>query len=439
MMDPLLQSMNLVSTNTLSYSTYLSKKGHNPSLPQLHIRHLLPPHASMEKIHQVVEEESLRRRIEPGTAVGIIAAQSFSERLTQATLNSFHTSGTKDSPVAGMKSVLNMLDATHFPGKPLLFPYKGLREEDVIEKAVSCICSSFGVLFWPMAKNKTYAGYFIVPCETDLKRLSMHLVKQRRNSLVYQVDHETLVWYNFGHSVETISFAVRKVLETPIYGIIGVESYDPETGFMQFKHGFSIAQNVTIESLFEATGVLPPNNLQSNDLYFMEKTYGIEITRCFMVRELCRVLAGEGIYIDQAHIDIIVDNMMFSGTILPNTRYGVEVSEGIFARASFETAYSTFVEASFHNLVDNIHCPSSEIMLGKATNIGSMYSDVVSPVEKGFDKTNTTDFEPMYSQIESKTPLESIDMDIEYSGYVSDDAPESPPKRQKILEANLEL
>ena len=50
-----------------------------------------------------------------GESVGVIAAQSIGESLTQATLNSFHNTGVKKAGLTGISRLTELLDASSTP------------------------------------------------------------------------------------------------------------------------------------------------------------------------------------------------------------------------------------------------------------------------------------------------------------------------------------
>lgn len=78
----------------------------------------------METIIDEVIKEYEKALIEPGEAVGTVAAQSIGEPSTQMTLNTFHYAGVAEINVTlGLPRIIEIVDARKNPSTPMMTVY----------------------------------------------------------------------------------------------------------------------------------------------------------------------------------------------------------------------------------------------------------------------------------------------------------------------------
>ena len=102
----------------------------------------LAPSDFVKLIDRMIQRFS-RAKIECGTMVGVIAAQSLSEKLQQATLNSFHSTGNKKAAHVGLKRLTEVLDATKTPSCVCLYGIQIPDSSMLLEKKFRSYCKSF--------------------------------------------------------------------------------------------------------------------------------------------------------------------------------------------------------------------------------------------------------------------------------------------------------
>jgi len=79
---------------------------------------------SVEKATTSTAEQYKRALMEPGEAVGIVAAQSIGEPGTQMTLRTFHYAGVKEQNVTlGLPRLIEIVDARRIPSTPIMTIY----------------------------------------------------------------------------------------------------------------------------------------------------------------------------------------------------------------------------------------------------------------------------------------------------------------------------
>lgn len=114
------------------------------------------------------------------------------------------------------------------------------------------------------------------------------------------------------------------------------------------------------------------NRTFSNNMWDIYHTLGIEAARTFLCNEVKSILSFDGTYIDQRHIDLLIDTMTFSGTIMAVSRYGIQREQaGPIAKASHEESLSNFFAAGLNGENEKMKSVSSSIMCGNKAKVGT--------------------------------------------------------------------
>jgi len=91
----------------------------------------------IKKIFEMVYEEFENAKVEPGEAVGLVAAESIGEPGTQMTLNTFHFAGVSEMNVTmGLPRLIEIFDARKEISTPLMEIYlkKNYTPEQIKQK-----------------------------------------------------------------------------------------------------------------------------------------------------------------------------------------------------------------------------------------------------------------------------------------------------------------
>ena len=116
----------------------------------------------------------------------------------------------------------------------------------------------------------------------------------------------------------------------------------------------------------------------SNDINEIYQVLGIEAVRKSLVKELRDVLKPYGIYVNYRHISILCDLMTQKGILTSITRHGLNRSEyGPIRKASFEETVEILLEAGIYSEKDELKGISENILLGKLTNVGTGFFDLL--------------------------------------------------------------
>jgi DNA-directed RNA polymerase II subunit RPB1 len=119
-------------------------------------------------------------------------------------------------------------------------------------------------------------------------------------------------------------------------------------------------------------------NSISNDIFEVYKTFGIEIARARLIRELNDAYEIAGHYVIYSHICLLADIMTSSGILMSIDRHGMGKSDmEILGRASFEKPVEQLLTASVFNETDHLRGVSSRSMCGNVIKGGTGYCDVI--------------------------------------------------------------
>ncbi|KAK7054250.1 DNA-directed RNA polymerase subunit [Favolaschia claudopus] len=129
--------------------------------------------------------------------------------------------------------------------------------------------------------------------------------------------------------------------------------------------------------------ILEEDDIYSNDIYAILKTYGVEMARAAILREMSSVFGAYKIQVDQRHLELIADYMTFDGGYKPFNRTGIAANSSPLLKASYETTASFLSDATLYGDFDDLTTPSGNIVLGRPSLSGTGVFDVVMPVAVG--------------------------------------------------------
>jgi DNA-directed RNA polymerase II subunit RPB1 len=82
---------------------------------------------------------------------------------------------------------------------------------------------------------------------------------------------------------------------------------------------------------------------------------GVDAASLILFKELYTVLSGDGQYINQRHIAVLVDTICHEGWLMPTSRHGINrVDKSAFSKANFEEQIEVLTDAAVFSHVDNI-------------------------------------------------------------------------------------
>ncbi len=383
--EDLLQNYKIIDAINYKPQAIIDALVHSEPLKYLLKEKLVLPKISYSDFIKLLNEIELRydkSLIAAGESVGVIAAQSIGESLTQATLNSFHNTGVKKAGLTGISRLTELLDTSSTPN----------------------VIQFTGIQVLPSMKEETYDSFF------------------PEKGLVYCKEHGLVPYFKSHDNKEirisvtpNMSLMARKHLlyctKQKLYcGIQGVIEVAEDRLYLKPKQKVRI----TLKDFDDFIPGIDLTKICCNDLKFITSNFGIEAGRQLLYNEIRSVLENEGINVDHRHISLLVDTMSFSGS-LQATRYGsINIKESPILKATFQQGTSTFALAASTNTTDYLKSISSQILTGKKASIGS---NCVKLIEQKVEKKESKliqeeEFEDtiMY---DPENPKMDIDKDLE--------------------------
>lgn len=327
-----------------------------------------------------------KARITVGEMVGVIAAQSISERFTQGLLNSFHHSGTKIcGVVSGLQRILDIFDAIKKVKTPFMEPLP----ESAYGINLSNACSSAYLSYENGSKMFCFNGVATLDEFSFTKTLVATMktrsggcsgTKASYNNELLKVSldkSDVMEFYDaaklldsvMDENIDGLPHAIDSSEVFAAYGTGQHRVYFDSTG-LQFDLGYLVdnfGDNVALK-------------VRSSDIRWMETNLGIEATLSYLVNEIQDTLCKEGIEVNIRHIQLVVEHMASTGKVAANRYVSVDIMEGVFRKATFEQGSRTLCLAASSGAEDTINCPSSCVLMGKLMEIGPVNVDLVGAV-----------------------------------------------------------
>ncbi|KAF2073163.1 hypothetical protein CYY_005516 [Polysphondylium violaceum] len=334
-----------------------------------------------------------RARIEPGTAVGAIGAQSIGEPGTQMTLKTFHFAGVASMNVTlGVPRIKEIINAAKNISTP------------IITASLNCDNDIRTARIVRGRIEKTTLGQVAVHIKEVIKNsgfyLSIKIDKPFIDSLQLDINSETIV-----QSILTTKGLKLKSENVKPNGdekiIVLPSSNARETVLYQLQFLKNNLPNVIVRGIpsINRAVISKPNekeekyqllvegyNLQavmathgikgthttSNHIMECEKTLGIEVARSTIMSEIQMIMESHGMSIDSRHVMLLADLMSFKGEILGITRFGIaKMKESVLMLASFEKTTDHLFDAAVHRRQDDIVGVSECIIMGIPVPLGT--------------------------------------------------------------------
>jgi len=151
-----------------------------------------------------------------------------------------------------------------------------------------------------------------------------------------------------------------------------------QSKFVVQTEGVNFAAVMSLAALLEQYPkrfpfVIDVNRVNSNDVHKVLHYYGVEAARAVLVREVGSVFKVYGINVDQRHLSLIGDYMMFDGSYRSFSRNGSGMScnASPLLQISFETAGNFIINAATFNRTDNLSTPAASIVTGLPVHTGT--------------------------------------------------------------------
>ena len=127
----------------------------------------------------------------------------------------------------------------------------------------------------------------------------------------------------------------------------------------------------------------------SNDIHEVLNVLGIEAARNILIEEFMDVINSAAASLNPRHIEVLVDTMTFSGSIMSIDRFGINRSNyGPIAKASFEEMTDQLYRSAIFGEIDECNGVSANVLFGQESNCGTGISDILFDEAKFFANNN---------------------------------------------------
>ncbi|KAJ1735308.1 DNA-directed RNA polymerase III subunit C1 (rpo31) [Coemansia sp. Benny D160-2] len=327
-------------------------------------------------------------RVDPGTAVGAIGAQSIGEPTTQMTLKAFHFAGIGSMNVT-MGEIINA-------AKKISTPMVDCKL--VNETSVSSARIVKGRTEKTMLRDVARSISEVLSASACYIRISIDMECIRKLQLELTL---TDICNAVANAPKLKIGASNVHVERPCSLNVYVSPKDPQQLYYELQnlkralpgiviHGIAEAQRSVIIKKPRCEGQYKLNvegnclrdvmNIEgidgrstfSNHILENQQVLGIEAARRIMIRELETIFEGYSIAIDMRHLMLLGDLMTCKGEFLGITRYGIaKMNDSVMMLASFEKTTDHLFDAAVFGKRDMVHGVSERIIMGQQMPVGT--------------------------------------------------------------------
>ena len=322
-------------------------------------------------------EEAL---VEPGEAVGTVAAQSIGEPGTQMTLRTFHYAGVAELSVTqGLPRLIEIVDARNNPSTPtmkihLAEDIKADRNmakkiaQNIEMVLVESVASNVSIDLLRQAIDIRLDPELMEDKDLTVEAVASSIQAKIKGKGEVESGDGTIFVYPANDALAELQRLSEKIREVMVKGISDV------THVVIRKEGDEYVlytEGSNLQDALEVEGV-NPHKIHTNNLREIYEVLGIEATRNAIIQEAMGVLNEQGMDVDVRHIILVADMMTADGTIRQIGRHGISGSKNsALARAAFEVTINHLLGAGIAGTSDPLKGITENVILGQLIPLGS--------------------------------------------------------------------
>jgi len=380
----------------------VTKKQIEGKLVKLRKRGLLPPRiiedlrdrlvdrrltsAQLNRIIKEVEIAYDYSLVEPGEAVGAVAAQSIGEPGTQMTLKTFHFAGVAEFNVTlGLPRLIEIVDARRNPSTPTMNVFleeKHRTDEKFAREVAQGIEQTRVERIAQSVEIDLAEGGIVVILDPDLmenKGATAELVAERLGTArptlgeVTQDGNRIIVTPELKEGEEAVLMAkLQKTFDKVRNALI--KGQDGIKRVLIKKEGKELVlytEGTNLKGVLRTQGV-DTTRTTSNHIHEIAETLGVEAARQIIIDEAKSVLDEQGLDVDIRHIMLVADLMTATGEIRQIGRHGISGEQSsVLARAAFEVTVRHLIQASIIGEEDQLRGITENVILGQSIPLGT--------------------------------------------------------------------
>ena len=272
-----------------------------------------------------------RSLVEPGEAVGTVAAQSIGEPGTQMTLRTFHYAGVAELSVTqGLPRLIEIVDARNNPSTPTMKIFLDtdiasdrndarriardiemvLVESVASNVSIDLLRQAIDIRLDPELMEDKGLTVEAVAAAIDEKIKGKGEVEPGENVIFVYPANDTLA------ELQRLSEKIREVRVKGINDVTHVVIRKESDGYILYTEGSNLQDALEIDGV-------NPHKIYTNNLREIYQVLGIEATRNAIIQEAMNVLNEQGMDVDVRHIILVADMMTADGNIRQIGRHGI--------------------------------------------------------------------------------------------------------------------
>ncbi|KAF8628167.1 hypothetical protein AX17_006037 [Amanita inopinata Kibby_2008] len=346
----------------------------------------------------------VKARIEPGSTVGAVGAQSIGEPGTQMTLKTFHFAGVASMNVTlGVPRIKEIINAAKLISTPIISCKLVTSDNEASARIVkgrlekTLLGDIASVLEEAWAPDYTYLGVMV---DTEaIRKLQLELtlddikwaiinakklkIKQesitilpRKNRLRIYIDTQDK-YYRLRELARGLPEVVVKGVPTISRAIINIKDKTDDRGKKGDKE--LLVEGYGLQKCMITEGVVGEHT-SSNHVIETSQVLGIEAARRTIINEIQYTMKSHDMIIDPRHVMLLGDVMTYKGEVLGITRFGVaKMKDSVLMLASFEKTTDHLFDAAAFGKNDSVAGVSESIIMGNpaalcGTSMPALYS-----------------------------------------------------------------
>ena len=353
---------------------------------EVKIRPLQITKKEFDAICDNVIESYERALVEPGEAVGTIAAQSIGEPGTQMTLRTFHYAGVAELSVTqGLPRLIEIVDARNNPATPtmklhLADEIKGDRNEareiarNIEMVRVESVASNFSIDLLRQAIDVRLDPELMEDKGLTSEEVADAIQDKIKAKGEVEVGEDAIYVYPANEGLADLQRLNEKIREIRVKGINDVNHVvirKEGDEYVLYTEGSNLMDALEVEGINH-------HKVYTNNLREIFQVLGIEATRNAIIKEAMSVLDEQGMDVDVRHIILVADMMTADGTIRQIGRHGISGSKNsALARAAFEVTVNHLLNAGISGTKDPLRGITENVILGQLIPLGTGAIDLL--------------------------------------------------------------
>ena len=175
----------------------------------------------------------------------------------------------------------------------------------------------------------------------------------------------------------------------PVHGVHGIKRViarsdairtpNPHTGKLELVQRWSAdTEGSNLMKVLGLDGVDSTSTV-SNDIHETLAVLGVEAATHQLLTEIRSVLSHDGAYVNDRHLQLLVDVMTHSGVLSPVTRHSMsKLGASVYTRASFEQTQEVLTWAAAMGTANTTNGVTENIMIGNPISGGTGCCDVIT-------------------------------------------------------------